>query len=28
REEWRGVKVLGHVDEVLKTVKAFQKSLA
>lgn len=26
-QEWRGIKVAGHVDEVLKAVKAFRKSL-
>ena len=26
KEEWRGLKVLGHVDEVLKAVKALKKS--
>ena len=26
REEWRGLKVLGHVDEVLKAVKALKKA--
>lgn len=25
-EEWRGIKVTGHVDEVLKSVKALQKA--
>ena len=25
RHEWRGIKVAGHVDEVLKAVKALQK---
>ena len=25
-EEWRGLKVLGHVDEVLKAVKALKKA--
>jgi peroxiredoxin Q/BCP len=28
KEEWRGLKVLGHVDEVLKAVKALKKSAA
>ena len=28
RQEWRGLKVLGHVDEVLKAVKALKKSSA
>lgn len=27
REEWRGLKVVGHVDEVLKSVKAMKKGL-
>ena len=26
RAEWRGLKVAGHVDEVLKAVKAFKKA--
>ena len=26
-QEWRGIKVAGHVDEVLKAVKAFRKKL-
>ena len=26
RQEWRGLKVLGHVDEVLKAVKALKKA--
>jgi peroxiredoxin Q/BCP len=26
REEWRGLKVVGHVDEVLKAVKALKKA--
>jgi peroxiredoxin Q/BCP len=26
-QEWRGIKVAGHVDEVLKSVKAFCKGL-
>lgn len=26
RQEWRGLKVPGHVEEVLKTVKAFKKT--
>lgn len=26
RQEWRGIKVAGHVDEVLKAVKALKKS--
>lgn len=26
REEWRGLKVVGHVDEVLKSVKALKKA--
>jgi len=26
RSEWRGIKVAGHVDEVLKAVKALKKS--
>ena len=26
-QEWRGIKVAGHVDEVLKAVKAFKKKL-
>jgi len=26
KEEWRGLKVLGHVDEVLKAVKALKKA--
>lgn len=26
REEWRGIKVAGHVDEVLKAVKALKKT--
>ena len=25
KEEWRGLKVPGHVDEVLKAVKALKK---
>ena len=28
RQEWRGLKVPGHVDEVLKAVKAMKKSSA
>ena len=28
RQEWRGLKVPGHVDEVLKAVKALKKSSA
>ena len=28
RQEWRGLKVPGHVDEVLKAVKALKKSTA
>ena len=28
RQEWRGLKVPGHVDEVLKAVKALKKSAA
>jgi peroxiredoxin Q/BCP len=28
RHEWRGLKVLGHVDEVLKEVKALKKASA
>ena len=28
REEWRGIKVAGHVDEVLKAVKALKKEAA
>jgi peroxiredoxin Q/BCP len=28
RQEWRGLKVAGHVDEVLKAVKALKKSSA
>jgi thioredoxin-dependent peroxiredoxin len=28
REEWRGIKVAGHVDEVLKSVKALKKGSA
>jgi len=28
REEWRGLKVVGHVDEVLKAVKALKKASA
>ncbi|MBV8605471.1 MAG: peroxiredoxin [Pelomonas sp.] len=28
RAEWRGIKVAGHVDEVLKAVKALQKEAA
>ena len=27
KEEWRGLKVLGHVDEVLKAVKALKKKV-
>ena len=27
-EEWRGIKVAGHVDEVLKSVKALKKAAA
>jgi peroxiredoxin Q/BCP len=26
KQEWRGLKVPGHVDEVLKAVKALKKS--
>jgi peroxiredoxin Q/BCP len=26
REEWRGIKVAGHVDEVLKAVKALKQA--
>ena len=26
RHEWRGVKVKGHVEEVLETLKALKKS--
>ena len=26
RADWRGIKVAGHVDEVLKAVKALKKS--
>ena len=26
RAEWRGIKVAGHVDEVLKAVKALKKA--
>jgi peroxiredoxin Q/BCP len=26
REEWRGIKVAGHVDEVLKAVKALMRA--
>ena len=28
REEWRGIKVAGHVDEVLKAVKGLKKAAA
>ncbi|MDY0745918.1 peroxiredoxin [Paucibacter sp. R3-3] len=28
REEWRGIKVAGHVDDVLKAVKGLQKAAA
>ena len=28
RQEWRGVKVADHVEEVLKAVKALKKTLA
>jgi peroxiredoxin Q/BCP len=28
REEWRGIKVAGHVDEVLKAVKELKKATA
>jgi peroxiredoxin Q/BCP len=28
KQEWRGLKVPGHVDEVLKAVKALKKSTA
>jgi len=28
REEWRGIKVAGHVDDVLKAVKGLQKAPA
>ena len=28
REEWRGIKVAGHVDEVLKAVKSLKKEAA
>ncbi|HEX5697058.1 MAG TPA: peroxiredoxin, partial [Rhodoferax sp.] len=28
KEEWRGLKVPGHVDDVLKAVKELQKSPA
>ena len=28
KEEWRGLKVPGHVDEVLKSVKALNKLAA
>lgn len=28
REEWRGIKVAGHVDDVLKAVKALKKEAA
>ncbi|WP_374590032.1 peroxiredoxin [Aquabacterium sp.] len=28
REEWRGIKVAGHVDEVLKAVKTLKKEAA
>jgi len=28
RAEWRGIKVAGHVDEVLKEVKGLRKAAA
>jgi peroxiredoxin Q/BCP len=28
KEEWRGLKVPGHVDEVLKAVKVLKKAAA
>jgi peroxiredoxin Q/BCP len=28
KEEWRGLKVPGHVDDVLKAVKALKKAAA
>jgi peroxiredoxin Q/BCP len=28
REEWRGIKVAGHVEEVLKSVKALNQQAA
>jgi len=28
KQEWRGLKVPGHVDEVLKAVKALKKAAA